>query len=247
VKARHWLLLGLLAALGIALAVQTVRVGRAQRSAWAADTTARNERARHDVTRRQLVRVDGQLVAVGSRLAEQSDVRRQLTADTSRLARALHQAQQGRASAFALATLLGDSLHRVTEGLAAAPNDSTIVATGTLEATDSAGIRVEATVTVTGAAALRPPPLPATWAWRVHRAPIALGVTFECRGRDAAVAIAGPSWAVFEISRAAQSAAVCNPPPSPWAFFTLRPPSVPWAATLLGIGGAVGYWLGSGR
>jgi hypothetical protein len=246
-KPRHWLVLGLLAALGIALAVQTVRVGLAQRSAWVADTTARNERARHDVTLRQLLRVDGQLVAVGSRLAEQSDVRRQLTADTSRLARALRIAQQGEASALVLVQLLGDSLHRVTQGLATAPNDSTIVATGTLEATDSAGIRVEATVTVTGAAALRPPPLPATWSWQLHRAPIALGVTFECRGRDAAVAIAGPSWAVFEISRAAQSADVCNPPPSPWRFFTLEPPSLPWATALLAAGGIVGYWFGSSR
>ena len=119
-----------------------------------------------------------------------------------------------------------------------------------MQATDSLvvpGITARATVTIAGVQATQPPPLLTRWAWDVTRAPIALGVTFECRGRDAAVAIAGPSWAVFEISRAAQSADVCNPPPSPWQFFSIAPPSMPWAATLLGIGGAVGYWLGTGR
>ena len=52
-----------------------------------------------------------------------------------------------------------------------------------------AGVRVEATVTVTGATALRPPPLPTTWDRRVIRAPIALGGQLRvsrsrCRGGD---------------------------------------------------------------
>jgi len=231
------LLLTLLAVVVGLLVIQTVRLDFARTDAWVADTTARNERARHATTRRQLVRVDGQVVGLASRLAEQQDVSRQLAADTGRLARALAQVTSGRASALALVQILGDSIARLQTGTAVVHGD-------TVQATDSLvvpGVTARATVTIAGVQATQPPPLLTRWAWDLTRAPLELAVLYECQGRDAAVHVAGPPWATVEVGRAVQDATFCNPKPRGWQLVSLRPPSLPWAAALLGVGYLLGH------
>jgi len=236
-KPAQWAVLVVMVVLSLAVAVQTVRLEAAQHDVWVADTTARNERARHDTTRQQIVELRGEAVAVAGRLAEQADARQALETDTTILARALRQASAGETNALALVRLLGDSIRRIQTGTATAGGDS-VTATDSVE---SAGVRVQATVTVQGVQATRPPPLIARWDWQLERAPTELGISFECQGKDAAVQVAGPSWATFQISRAVQSATFCNPEPRFMAF-SFRPPSLPWTAALLGAGGLLG-WL----
>lgn len=226
---------GVIVLLAAALAFQSCEVGRARRAAWQADTTARNTRARLATTQQHLVRLDGQVTSVASRLATQEDVGRALEADTGRLARALRTAVGDRTAALALVQLLGDSLHRLQLGVALASGD-TIRATDSLDARDSAGVVVRAAVTVVGAEATRPPPLPASWSWELERAPLALGVTFSCQGRDAVLSVTGPAWAVWQVDRAAQDASFCNPAPRFWRPLDFRPPGLPWSAILVGAG-----------
>jgi len=243
VKPIHWIVITVVALLVAATTVQTVRLRFAQTQAWVADTTARNERARHDTTRHNLVAVQGEMVSLSDRLSEQADVNATLAKDTSRLARALRQERQGHATALAMVQLLGDSLHRITQGLATAPTDTTIRAAGTF---DTTGVHVGVIVTVQGAKALRPPPLAAVWEWDYVRRPISLGVEYECQGKDASVAIAGPEWAVFNISQSVQDPQFCNPKPT-FQLFSLQPPSLPWSAALIAVGGVLGYWIGNSK
>ena len=149
---------------------------------------------------------------------------------------ALAQATSGRASALALVQILGDSIARLQTGTALVRGDM-------VQATDSLvvpGVTARATVTIAGVQATQPPPLLTRWAWDVTRAPLELGVLYECQGRDAMVHVAGPPWATVQVGRAVQDAAFCSPKPQGWRLLSVRPPSLPWAGLLLG----VGYLLG---
>lgn len=62
-------------------------------------------------------------------------------------------------------------------------------------------------------------------------------VRVSCEGPNARVAIAGPRWRGITIdSTSAVSEDVCNRPAPSWQPFTLRAPSLPWAAALVGLG-----------
>jgi hypothetical protein len=104
-------------------------------------------------------------------------------------------------------------------------------AADTLDARDSAGVRVVAAVHGDTART--------TWRWDLEREAAAFDVSMGCK-RDTAVAqVQGPRWARVSIVRAQQDAAICNPPPR-WNPLSLRAPSLP----LLAAAGLLGWLLG---
>lgn len=223
---RNWVVGLLITATALCLAIagiQTYRFQKASLAAWTADTTARNERARHDSTRRVVVTLGDSIVAVFDRLAEQTDVSTRLRRDNILL-------RNERGAALAQLELLGDSLERMHLAVAVEEDSGTFRTADSLDARDSTGIFVKAQV------ALTLEPLQAQWQWNLVRDPLNLNVAFICQGRDAAVRVTGPSWADLNVAQAAQDPMFCNPLPKPWNPFSIKPPSVPWALALF-IGG----------
>lgn len=101
----------------------------------------------------------------------------------------------------------------------------------TLDARDTAGVRVVAEVRVDSASA--------RWRWELERAAAQFDATLGCHGDTAVAQVQGPVWARVTIVRAQQDDRICNPLPPSWRPISLRPPSLVW----LGAAGVVGYLL----
>ncbi len=105
----------------------------------------------------------------------------------------------------------------------------TLRVTDTLRAQlDTNGVHVAAVV-----ALLPPPP---TWTWSLVQDPLQYRVTFEgCHEHAARVRVAGPRWQAVQLVDVQQDKNICNRPPG-WNFFSIKPPSLPWAAALIFVG-----------
>lgn len=98
------------------------------------------------------------------------------------------------------------------------------------------GVHVESDVLVRGVAPIAGQEPAAVVGYRVQLAPVDLRVGLSCEGANARVLVTGPRWSTLTLSPGTISAAVCNPAPPAWRPFTLRAPSLPWAAGLVGLG-----------
>jgi hypothetical protein len=133
-------------------------------------------------------------------------------------------------------TLRFDSLTQVTRGDAHSDLAGLLTLTGSLDAWDTAGVRVRATAdAVIDTARGHPITTASTWTWALERRPFELTVDFSCRRDTALVHVAGPPWAATTVDHAVQRADVCNPPPR-WHPFALKLPSVPVATVLVLLG-----------
>jgi hypothetical protein len=197
------------------------RLELARRAAYQERLAALNQAAVADTTAHRAV---GDL-AVARRQVEQVQV--QLTAKT-------HESNT-RGVALAALQVSFDSLTADTTGTATTDTTAGLVglrAEGVLDAADSAGIKVEAVVSVLGVGAGNPT---AHWHWALQRSPLDLTIDFACRRDTAVVHVTGPPWARTDITKAIQQPEICNPPPR-YGLFSFRLPSVPVAGGLLLLG-----------
>jgi len=73
---------------------------------------------------------------------------------------------------------------------------------------------------------------PATWRWTLRQDPLSYRVTFQgCVDRAAHIRVEGPPWQPVQLTDLAQDPNLCNPRPS--SLFSLKPPSLVWAAALV--------------
>ncbi len=168
-------------------------------------------------------------VAVTRRLAYQGEV--DLRAARAAFDAEINDSVETWATSLTQLRIRGDSLEQVIEGLDAEVDTvGTITVVGNLDATDSLGISVEASVEIPSTL------ISPLWRWNVSRVPLPLSVGIQCEGARAVAYVTGPPWASIAMDSVVQDDELCNPLPSGWRPFELKMPSVPVAAGLV-VGG----------
>lgn len=219
-----------LAALGILLAVGTAAALYVQSLRRANDQLrldARNARALAATTIHHL---HGRTLESRRLVVElsRSALERALLADsTTALAARLQTAEGARLVLGVALARARDSLRARTVTAAAPTVDSagTITASGHLDATDSMGVDVHATV------AIPPDRATSAWTWRILRPPMGLAFVVGCADTNAILDVTGPPAQAFTITSVQQDAQTCRPS-SGASLFSLRAPSLPWVAAL---------------
>lgn len=97
---------------------------------------------------------------------------------------------------------------------------------------DSIGLRITADVTIGPVAPIADTVPLADVFYTVAWAPARYTFDVSCEGPNARVVVAGPQWRDITIERGKMAEEVCHPTPS-WQPFSLRVPSLPWAAGLV--------------
>ena len=168
-------------------------------------------------------------VAVTRRLAYQGEVDLQMAREA--FDTEINDSVEVWATSLAQFRIRGDSLERELIGRDAEVDTAgTITVVGELDAMDSLGMSVSASVEI-------PPTLVSPlWRWNVARAPLTLSVGLRCEGTLAVAYVTGPPWATIAVDSVVQDATICNPIPSGWRPFEIRMPSVPALVTLLTAG-----------
>ncbi len=137
------------------------------------------------------------------------------------------------ATSLAQFRIRGDSLERELVGRDAEVDTAgSIVAESKLDAIDSLGVSVAASVEI-------PPTLISPiWRWSVVRAPASVSVGLRCEGALAAAYLTSPPWLPIAVDSVVQDDAICNPLPAGWQPFKIEMPSIPVAGGLV-FGGMV--------
>lgn len=207
--------------------VQGVGLYLGRRALWQANLAAANARAAHDRTR---VRLADQ-VFVAERLAQQAQVQ---------LAAALR--RPGLTGEAHVGLAVGKKvLVDTTPATVAIDTAKVPVAEieSKLDARDSLGVFIKVHTDLFGVVAAGPAPTPWT-RFEVTREPLLLDVNLSCErtehGNDAVVQVSGPRWATLDITEPKVDPEVCNPKPPAWRPFSLKAPSLPVAAALVGLG-----------
>jgi len=206
---------------GVALAATAVGLQLERNAMRAEHLAGLNAAAAADTTQHRLV---GQL-EVARRQAEQLHVT--LDAKT-------HESND-RGVALANLRVQFDSVARDTSGTVEPDTVAGLVglrAEGMLNAWDSAGVNVHASVNVIGVGAGNPS---ANWHWALQRRPLDLTADFSCRRDTALVHVTGPAWAKVDVVHGVLDPAICNPPPR-WNPLSFQLPSLPVAGALLLVG-----------
>jgi hypothetical protein len=182
-----------------------------------------NDSAARDTTVLEIRADADSQIAVARRVAFQTEVE---------LREAFQDTVERVAHAAARIRIERDSLQVELEGERAEKDTAgTVTAKGRLDARDSLGIAVSATVAIPRDL-LKP-----IWSWRLWRDPIPLELALSCEEDLAVAQLAGPPWARLAIDSVAQDPDICLPAPDlGWNPFRFELPSLPWAIVLVAIG-----------
>jgi hypothetical protein len=212
--------------------IQGVALYLGRRALWHANLATANAKAARDTTRTHFV---GRLA-----IAERLIVQKQVELDA-----ALRREGQ-RAQALVRLTLERDSL--VAQVAAVVAIDTSAGVPGVelhavLDARDSLGVYLSQQTSVRGVLPIIATPTAAT-RFEVYTEPVALDVAVSCQEHDAIAQVSGPRWAKIDLKRVEAQPEICNPKPPSWHPFSLRAPSLPWAAGLVGLGFVLRSMLG---
>ena len=208
-----------IAAIAIAIGGTLMWAQSMRRALRDQDVVHANALAAKDVETVRLVTVRDSQVAVTRRLAYQGAVE-------LRAARAAYADLQDTVDVMGVSLaqlkIRGDSLEVVIAGHDAEVDTlGTITAEGELDARDSLGVSVRASVEI-------PPTLESPiWRWSVAREPLSLSLGLQCEGTLAAAYVTGPAWASLVLDSVVQRDEICNPIPSSWRPFEIKVPSIP--------------------